>query len=125
MGKNYEDLRVWNNSIKLAKEVYNITSSFPKEELYGLTNQIRRSSVSVSSNIAEGCARGSANEFLRFLNISLGSLAELKTQLIIAVEIEYLTREKLEGTFNSIDEIGRMISSLKNSIKNQQLVTSN
>lgn len=116
MGKNYEDLRVWSASIDFAEEIYKLTKEFPKEEIYGLTNQIRRSSVSVSSNIAEGCARGGTNEFIRFLNISSGSLGEVKTQLIISQRIGFIDKDTLNSLCKKIDEIGKMINALKNSI---------
>lgn len=81
--KTHKDMDVWKESIELARLVYLITSKFPKEELYGITQQIRRSAVSISSNIAEGAARNSKKEFIQFLYISLGSLAELDTTIII------------------------------------------
>jgi four helix bundle protein len=96
---NHKELDVWKESIELTKKIYNITKNFPKEELYGLTNQIRRASVSIPSNIAEGSARSSDKEFIQFLYISLGSLSELETQLIISKEIgynEHIFEEELE-----------------------------
>ncbi len=121
MGKNYEDLKVWQKSINLAADIYKLTENFPPKEIYGLTNQIRRCSVSISSNIAEGCARGTDNEFIRFMNISAGSLAELKTQLIIAVKVGFTDKKEIQEIFDNINEIGRMLSGLKASIKNKQL----
>ena len=88
--KNHKDLEVWKKSMDLVNNIYKITESFPKKELYGLTNQIRRASVSVPSNIAEGAARSSKKEFIQFLYIALGSLSELETQIIIANRLEYL-----------------------------------
>lgn len=87
--KTHKDLDVWKNSISLVKEIYIVSKLFPKDELYGLTNQIRRSAVSVASNIAEGAARNYEKEFIRFLYIAKGSLSELETQIIIAKELEY------------------------------------
>jgi four helix bundle protein len=86
----HKKLDAWNESIKLVKEIYKISSKFPKEELYGLTNQIRRAAVSISSNIAEGAARQSDREMIQFLYVALGSLAEVETQMIIAVELCYI-----------------------------------
>ncbi len=83
----HRDLDVWKKSIELVKEIYAITANFPNSELYGLVNQIRRSAVSIPSSLAEGSARFSDNETLRFIDISLGSLAELETQSIIACEL--------------------------------------
>src|SRR5450759_2378684 len=86
---NHKDLEVWKESMLLAKEAYLLTKSFPKEELYGITSQIRRASVSVPSNIAEGAARSSDKEFIQFLYISLGSLSELETQLLLSRDLEF------------------------------------
>jgi four helix bundle protein len=88
---NHKELEAWSASMKLAKELYQLTSKFPKEELYGLTSQIRRAAVSVPSNIAEGAARNSDKEFIQFLYVSLGSLAEIETQIILAKELGFLS----------------------------------
>ena len=87
---NHKDLDVWKESVLFAKEVYLLTNSFPKEELYGITSQIRRSVVSVPSNIAEGAARSSDKEFIQFLYISLGSLTEAETQLILSHDLGFV-----------------------------------
>src|SRR4030067_692480 len=88
--KNYRDLMVWQLGVKLAKEVYTLTNKFPRHEIYGLADQLRRAAVSVPSNIAEGQARRAPTDFRRFLHISLGSLAEVDTQLVLAQEFGYL-----------------------------------
>ncbi|WP_246798724.1 four helix bundle protein [Deferribacter autotrophicus] len=98
----------------LATEIYKITKSFPKEEMYGLTSQIRRAVVSISANIAEGAARNSKKEFIQFLYISLGSLAELETELLIAKNIGYL---KNDSIFEEIKIIRKMLSGLINSVR--------
>ena len=87
---NHKELDVWKESMELVKDIYKITSVFPKEELYGLTSQVRRSAVSIPSNIAEGSARSSDKEFVQFLYISLSSLAEVETQIIIARELGFI-----------------------------------
>ena len=87
--RNHKDLEVWKKSMDLVSNVYKMTESFPNRETYGLINQLRRSAVSVPSNIAEGAARSSRKEFIQFLYIALGSLAELETQAIIAGRLEY------------------------------------
>jgi four helix bundle protein len=87
---NHKDLDVWKESMLFAKGVYLITNTFPKEELYGITSQIRRSVVSVPSNIAEGAARSSDKEFIHFLYISLGSLTEAETQLILSYDLGFV-----------------------------------
>ena len=109
--KTYRDLIVWQKSLKLVTEIYSITKSFPKEELYGLTSQIRRSAVSVPSNIAEGYGRNSTQDYIRFLQITCGSLYEMQTQMEIAVNLGYLDREYSENIFNIINEIERMLNS--------------
>lgn len=112
--KSHRDLEVWKKSMELATNIYNITKNFPKEELYGLTSQIRRSVVSVSANIAEGAARNSRKEFMQFLYISLGSLSELETELLIAKNIGYL---KNDAIFDEIKIIRKMLSGLINSVR--------
>nr|WP_027339001.1 four helix bundle protein [Halonatronum saccharophilum] len=90
--KTHKDLFVWKDAIDLVEEVYDITSYFPQNEVYGLVSQIRRSVVSVPSNIAEGAARGSKKDFKRFLYIALGSLSEVETQMIIAKRLGYTSK---------------------------------
>lgn len=106
----HKKLEAWKASINLVVEIYNITQNFPKDELYGLTNQIRRSAVSIPSNIAEGCARQTAKETTQFLHISLGSLAELETQLIIAKELNYV--ENINKIFDELKLIRGLIFGL-------------
>jgi len=101
--QTHRDLEVWKMSRFFVSEVYHLTRLFPQEERYGLTNQIRRSAVSVPSNIAEGCARQSNKELLQFLHIALGSLAEIETQLYIALDLDFcLVDEKYFATITSI-----------------------
>lgn len=113
--KGYRELKVWQRAKSLVSEVYRLTSTFPKEEMYGLTNQIRRCSVSIPSNIAEGHARG-GKDFLRFLDIAYGSLNELETQIEIACDLNFLVADSIQGYLNEIQEIGKMIHGLKRSI---------
>ena len=96
----------------LVTEVYRVTAQFPREELYGLTSQIRRSAISVPSNIAEGYGRKSTNDYLRFLQISIGSLYELQTQLIIAQNLAFIPEADFKAIYESSREIERMLSSL-------------
>jgi len=110
-------LDVWKKSIELVASIYKITSSFPKEELYGLTSQIRRAAVSLPSNIAEGAARNHVNEFRQFLYIALASGAELETQLIIAKMLGFITDEKSQELINELNSISRMLQGLIKSIK--------
>ena len=108
--KHYKDLLVWQKAIALVTQVYVVTRTFPREELYGLTSQIRRAAVSVPSNIAEGQARLSPGEFRQFLGIARGSLAELDTQLIFAENLGYIPVPC--PLFEQLGEVGRMLSGL-------------
>jgi four helix bundle protein len=115
--KTYRDLIVWQKSIQFVTNVYKATHKFPQEELYGLTSQIRRCSVSIPSNIAEGYGRKSTQDYLRFLRISMGALFELQTQIEIALNLKYLQQEDFNGLFESIRELERMLSSLISKVK--------
>ncbi len=111
--RTHKDLKVWQKSIEFVEYIYTITNDFPKDELYGLTSQMRRCAVSVPSNIAEGSARNHNKEFIQFLYVSLGSLSELETQLIIAVKIGYLS----EFNEKEMHEIRKMLQGLILNIK--------
>lgn len=114
---NFKELLVWNKSVELATEIYQLTNSYPKIEMYGLTSQIRRCSVSVSSNIAEGAGRFSKNEFRHFLNIAYGSSFELETQLIISKNLKYVDNDNFESLNNKITDVQKMLYKLIKSIK--------
>ena len=101
---SYRDLKVWQAAMDLAVECHKATASFPREEVYGLTSQIRRCSVSIPSNIAEGC-RGSDKELIHFINISLGSSFELETQLIIAKEQNFIEEEIFKNLLNRLHKL--------------------
>lgn len=105
------DLEAWKESIKLVKNVYKITEKFPQNELFGLTSQARRAAISVPSNIAEGNARSSAKESLRFMDIALGSLAELETQLIIAQELNYI--KSCDNEIKNIKKVNALLKGLR------------
>jgi len=115
---NYKDLKVWQKSVDPAVKVYEITKEFPREEIYGLTSQLRRSAVSVPSNIAEGAGRNTKNDFKNFLGISNGSSCELETQLIIANRIDFLNDSNLLLLQQELSEIQKMTRALKNSLTN-------
>lgn len=100
--KVYTDLDVWKESRKLVKRIYDLTNSFPKEETYGLSNQIRRCAVSIPSNIAEGCGRNHTNDSIQFFYISRGSLYELETQLFLSYDLNYINEATLNSTLESI-----------------------
>jgi four helix bundle protein len=111
-GRNnsYRDLIVWQKSMQLVKEVYLLTQNFPKEELYGLVSQVRRCAISIPSNIAEGKGRNSDKDFIRFLQISLGSLYELQTQLELSIQLGYV--KDIDNLLNLSIEIEKMLNTL-------------
>ena len=115
--KSHKDLDAWKKSMDMVDSIYKVTKSFPNDELYSLTNQMRRAVISVPSNIAEGAARGSKNEFVQFLYISLGSLSELETQVIIANRLGYLSDPN--NLLESIIVIRKLINGLIYSLKRE------
>jgi four helix bundle protein len=115
--KNYRDLIVWRRGIKLAKEIYQLTGKFPQQEMFGLTNQMRRASVSIPSNIAEGQGRQYRKEFVQFLYMAVGSLAELDTQLVLAEEFGYLVSEESLPLIQEIGEMRKMLFGLIHSLR--------
>ena len=114
--KTYRDLVVWQKSMQLVTDVYSLTKSLPKDEVYGLTSQARRCSISIPSNIAEGYGRKSTNDYCRFLQIAIGSLYELQTQLEICLNLNYLTNSVFDNINEQSREIERMLSSLTNKL---------
>jgi four helix bundle protein len=118
MGKNFRDLDVWHLGVELAETVYRVTARFPKSELFALTSQMRRAAVSIPSNIAEGRARGSSREFLHFLSISRGSLAELETQLELAIRLDYIDSD-LHAARAQSDLLGKKLNRLQTTIRSQ------
>ncbi len=117
---SFEKLVVWQKSIELAKIIYSVTSQFPKEETYGLSSQIRRTVVSISSNIAEGYVKSSAKEQVRFTEIAYGSLMEVLNQVIIANKIGYIIEDDYLILRQDIEEISRMLNALRNSQMEKQ-----
>lgn len=114
---NFRDLVVWKRSVIFVKDVYRLTLLLPKEEIYGLVNQIRRAAVSIPSNIAEGAGRNSKADFGHFLSISIGSSFELETQFIICQELNYLDEEIVRKLVADLQEIQKMIRGLQKSLK--------
>jgi four helix bundle protein len=112
--QTHKDLEVWKKAMELATEVYKLTACFPKEEVYGLTSQLKRTAVSIPSNIAEGAARNSRKEFLQFLHIALGSIAELETQLLLAGEIGFLADSSI---MNHLERVRMLLLGLVRSLK--------
>ena len=116
--KTHKDLDVWKKAMELVVSVYKTTSSFPREEIYGLTSQIRRAAVSIPSNIAERAARNHDNEHRQFLYIALASSAELETQLIISNRLGFVENEESQELMAELNSISRMLQGLIKSIKN-------
>ena len=109
--KDFRELKVWEKSHRLALKVYSATTKFPKEEMYGLTSQMRRSSVSIPTNIAEGCGRNRDTELNRFLQIAMGSASELEYLSLLARDLSFLGQEECNSLMNEITEIKRMLAS--------------
>ncbi|MGL6074472.1 MAG: four helix bundle protein [Fimbriiglobus sp.] len=116
--QSYRDLSVWQKAMDLVEMSYNITKRFPKEELFGLTNQLRRAAVSIPANIAEGYGRSHRPDYLRFLAIARGSLFELETHLILCGRLEYASREDLTPIWQTCQEVGKMLRRLIEVLKN-------
>lgn len=110
--RSYKELMIWQKGIEVVKLVYSITKKFPKSETYGLTSQMQRAAVSIPSNIAEGQARQHTGEFRQFLYTALGSAAELDTQIIVSVELDYVDTENAQPIFDLLLEIRKMIYAL-------------
>ena len=109
---SYRDLRVWQEGMALAKACYLLTRRFSKEELFGLTSQVRRAAVSISANIAEGNGRENTREYVHFLRIAQGSLKELETHLLLAQEVEICSIKAVQPLLGQADQIGRMLRAL-------------
>ena len=118
--KTYRDLLVWQKSMALVTEIYKLSKSFPKDETYGLTSQMKRCAVSIPSNMAEGYGRNSTSEYIRFLHIATGSLYELQTQAEIALNLQYLNKIDFDKLYESSREIERMLSSLTRKLNDKQ-----
>lgn len=110
--QSYRDLEIWQKSMELVTRIYTLSQKFPREEIYGLTSQIRRSAVSIPSNIAEGRGKRSTKDFLRFLNIAYGSLAELETQLLISQNLGFVEGQEVERLLDDASRIGRMMNGM-------------
>ena len=121
---SYRDLKVWAKTRVYIKDVYTISANFPKEEIYGITSQIRRATVSIANNIVEGSARYSDKEFMRFLDIAYASSIEVENMHYICLDLAYINEEEFSILFEKSQEIQRMIFSLKHSLK-EKLATTN
>ncbi len=113
---NFRDLRVWQAGMELVVEIYGVTQSFPKHEVYGLTSQIQRAAVSVPSNIAEGHTREHSKEYLHHLSMAQASLAEVETQLEIAARLGYISTDSLRSLIERVQSLGRQLYALRNAL---------
>lgn len=118
--RSHHDLDVWKLSLDWAESVYRCSALWPTDERFGLISQVRRSAVSVAANIAEGAGRKSTGEFIQFIGVARGSLAEAETHLMIAGRLGYSTSDQLASALSDVDRIGRMLSALSTSLKQRQ-----
>lgn len=124
MLNNYKELKVWRKSYRLCLEIYKHTKEFPNEERYGLTSQLRRSAVSIPSNIAEGYGRKTTADYIRSLYIAYGSVCELETQIILSGDLNYVNEGNLSKIKDGISEVERMLKALIKSLESKSLESS-
>ena len=123
MLKNYKELKVWQKAYSFCLQIYQATRKFPNEEKFGLTSQIRRSAVSISSNIAEGYGRKTTVDYIRFLYIAYGSLCELETQIMLAGDLSYVKNQDLDSLLANLSEIERMLKALIRSLEEKHSIS--
>ena len=116
--RNYKDLRVWEEAHRLTLAIYAATNGFPKDERFGLTSQVRRASASIAANLAEGCGRRSDGEMARFVQIAMGSGAELSYHLLLARDLGFLKSEEYADLSSAVDRVLRMLSALSGKVRN-------
>ena len=119
MGQSFRELTVWQRAIALTLEIYKLTATFPDSERFGLTNQLRRASVSVASNIAEGYGRSTKGEYVQFLGHARGSNSEVETQLVIARGLEFGSKQLLQAAETSCSEVGRMLRTMMKTLRSK------
>jgi four helix bundle protein len=115
--KSFKDLKIWQLGMDIVADVYRLTEKFPREELYGLTSQVRRAAVSIPANIAEGFRRYHPKEHKQFLSIAMGSAAELETELLLAARLGFLAEDDLKNLSSQLDSLGRMMTSIMRRFK--------
>lgn len=120
--KNFRDLKVWERAHRLTLDVYRLTARFPREELYGLTSQIRRCSASIGANIAEGCGKRGNGEFQRYLQIASGSASELDYHFLLARDLAFLTPSDYEGLEKALSELRRMLTALLQKVESERVM---
>lgn len=116
----YRDLKVWQEAMNLSEIVYDLTKIFPKEEMYGLTSQTRRSVISIASNIAEGYGRENTGFFIQFLRVAQGSLKELETQLLLSARVKIASSDKINPLLDKTNDLGRMLRALIRSLQDRR-----
>ncbi|TRU22503.1 MAG: four helix bundle protein [Microcystis aeruginosa Ma_QC_B_20070730_S2] len=117
--QSYRDLRVWQEAVNLAESCYRLTKTFPKEELYGMTTRIRRASVSIAANIAEGYGRKTRGEYIQFLYIAQGSLKELETHWLISQRVELASPQSVNPILNQCESVGQLLLTLIRALENK------
>jgi four helix bundle protein len=117
MIKSYRDLEVWQKARKLVKEIYTLSQNFPREEQFGLTSQIRRAAISIPSNIAEGHSRQSTKDYISFISIAIGSVAEVDTQLVLAQDLNYISPQDYSAVESNIHSLQQMLHKLRSALK--------
>lgn len=117
--QSYRDLKVWQEAMNLAESCYKITKSFPKEEIYGMTSQIRRAAVSIPANIAEGYGRKTRGEYIQFLYIAQGSLKELETHLLLSIRVELASSQVINPILNQCESVGKLLLLLIRALENK------
>lgn len=117
MIKNYRDLEVWQKSRILVKEIYSLSQNFPREEQFGLTTQIRRAVISIPSNIAEGHSRQSTKDYISFISMAIGSLAEVDTQMVLAQDLNYISNKDYAAVESNIHSLQQMLHKLRGALK--------
>ena len=115
--RNFREMNIWNQGISLTVEAYRLVKKFPKEEEYGLKSQIRRASVSIPSNIAEGHSRSGTKDFIQFISIAIGSLAEVETQILLSQDLKYAAESEILPLLENVSELQRMLHALRTSLK--------
>ena len=118
--RDFTELKVWQKSHSLTLEIYRVTAAFPREEVYGLTSQIRRSCLSIPSNISEGCGRDGVGELVRFLNIAMGSASELQYQVMLARDLGYLDTDTSDAILTRVVEVKRMLGAYISKINDEK-----
>ncbi len=121
MGESFRELKVWQKAVTQSVGIYELTETFPRKEVFGLSNQLRRASVSVASNIAEGYGRGTQRDYLHFLNMARGSNCEIETQLVIAKRLHFGVEQDLVEADALTSEVGRMLNALMKSLRGEEI----